>query len=112
MHMVDMDEIERRIRERAHQLWEREGRPEGRDAVHWDMAKEQIAIEDNQRNITKPNPVAEGHVYADHVGTVEPLEAVENAGEFPTLTDQGEGRSAPVRRGKEEKQAMEEETTV
>ncbi|MDB5367590.1 MAG: hypothetical protein JWM77_3517 [Rhodospirillales bacterium] len=110
--MVDMDEIERRIRERAHQLWEREGRPEGRDAAHWEMAKELVAIEDNQRNITKPNPVAEGHVYADRVGTVEPLEAVENAGEFPTLTDQGEGRAAPVRRGKEEKQAMEEETTV
>ncbi len=82
--MVDMDEIESRIRERAHQLWEREGRPEGREAAHWDMAKEQITIEDTQRSATKPNPVAQGHVYADRAGTVEPLLAVENAGEFPT----------------------------
>jgi hypothetical protein len=110
--MVDMDEIERRIRERAHQLWEREGRPDGRDAAHWDMAKEQIAIEDNQRRITKPNPVAEGRVYADRVGVVEPLEAVENAGEFPTLTDQGEERAYPVRRGREEREALDDEIPV
>jgi hypothetical protein len=106
--MVSMDEIESRIRERAHLLWEREGRPEGREAAHWDMAKEQVAIEDNQRNITKPNPVANGQVYADRPGTVEPLEAVENAGEFPTLTDQGEA-NRPVRRGKEERAALEED---
>lgn len=110
--MTDWDEIERRIRERAYQLWEREGRPEGREAAHWDMAKEQIAIEDFQRSATKPNPVAQGHVYADQVGTVEPLEAVENAGEFPTLTDQGEGRPGPARRGREERAALEEEITI
>lgn len=107
--MTNFDEIESRIRERAHQIWEREGRPEGREAAHWEMAKEQIAIEDNQRNITKPNPVANGHEYADQTGPVEPLEAVENAGEFPTLTDQGEGRAGPVRRGKEERAALDEE---
>ena len=109
--MPTMDELESRIRERAHQLWEREGRPEGREAAHWDMAKEQITIEDTQRNATKPNPVAQGHPYADGRGTVEPLEAVENAGEFPTLTDQGE-RNAPVRRGKEERAALEEDVSV
>lgn len=26
---------EDRIRQRAHEIWEREGRPEGRHEVHW-----------------------------------------------------------------------------
>ena len=30
-------------------LWEEEGRPEGRDEVHWEMARELVAIEDDQR---------------------------------------------------------------
>ncbi|MBS7707266.1 DUF2934 domain-containing protein [Chelatococcus asaccharovorans] len=30
-----MDEREHRIRERAHRLWEEEGRPEGRAERHW-----------------------------------------------------------------------------
>jgi Protein of unknown function (DUF2934) len=109
MKMTTMDEIEQRIRKRAHELWEREGKPDGRAAAHWDMAKEQIAIEDNQRHVTKPNPVAEGHPYAERAGTVEPLLAVENAGEFPTLTDQGEERGYPVHRGPDEKKLLADE---
>ena len=30
---------EDRIRQRAHQLWEEQGRPEGRQADHWDQAR-------------------------------------------------------------------------
>lgn len=29
---------EEQIRQRAHQLWEQEGRPEGREAEHWEQA--------------------------------------------------------------------------
>ena len=29
---------EQRIRELAHQIWESEGRPDGQDARHWEMA--------------------------------------------------------------------------
>jgi hypothetical protein len=97
--MVDFREIEARIQVRAHELWEREGSPEGRADAHWDMAKEQIAIEDNQQNLTLPNPVAEGHEYADGTEGAEPLLAVENLGEFPNaLTDQGEDRAYPMSR--------------
>jgi Protein of unknown function (DUF2934) len=35
-------EREQRIRERAHALWEREGRPEGRDGEHWAQACREI----------------------------------------------------------------------
>lgn len=44
-----------RIRERAYQIWQQEGCPEGRDHIHWQMAVEQIAAEENE-----PPPAAAG----------------------------------------------------
>ena len=38
-----MDQTEQRIRERAYQLWEQEGRPEGRADRHWHAARDQLA---------------------------------------------------------------------
>ena len=35
-------ETERRIRERAYEIWVREGKPHGRDAEHWERAKAEI----------------------------------------------------------------------
>ena len=32
-----------KIRRRAYEIWEREGRPEGREAEHWRMAAEELA---------------------------------------------------------------------
>jgi Protein of unknown function (DUF2934) len=34
-----------RIRQRAHEIWEREGRPEGRHAEHWAQAGQEIEAE-------------------------------------------------------------------
>jgi hypothetical protein len=39
------DEREMRIRERAHEIWEREGRPEGAQEEHWRRASEEIDAE-------------------------------------------------------------------
>jgi hypothetical protein len=87
-----MDGRTERIRRRAYSIWQQEGRPDGRDQIHWDMASELVAIEDNQMLATK-------RIQETLVGTpVEPIEAVENAGEFPTLTDQGEEQTHPHRR--------------
>lgn len=36
------DERDRRIRDRAHAIWEAEGRPHGRDQEHWRQAAEEI----------------------------------------------------------------------
>lgn len=33
------------IRERAYQIWEREGRPHGRDFEHWVMAQVELAAQ-------------------------------------------------------------------
>jgi hypothetical protein len=38
--------LEARIRERAYQLWEREGRPEGRDFDHWTRAVAEVSAEE------------------------------------------------------------------
>jgi hypothetical protein len=95
--MKERDEraLEERIRQRAYRLWHQEGCPQGRADVHWDQAAELIAIEDNQHTAMEPVP------NPDDLGPngepIEPIAAVENAGEFPTLTDQGE-QTYPVRR--------------
>lgn len=81
-----MSDIEQRIRERAYRIWLEEGCPEGRELDHWDMASELVAIEDGQQSTLKPIDQNLGRAGEP----IEPIEAVRNAGEFPTLTDQGE----------------------
>ncbi len=91
--MADTDhDLDERIRRRAHQIWADEGRPKGRDKVHWDMASELVAIEDNQMATTIP--VSEAHAGEP----VEEAEIAANAGEFPTITDQGEQSYPPARK--------------
>lgn len=41
-----MSDIEERIRRRAHEIWEREGRPHGRHDEHWAQAQSELAAED------------------------------------------------------------------
>ena len=36
---------EKKVKERAHQIWEAEGRPHGRDREHWEQAAREIAEE-------------------------------------------------------------------
>ena len=92
------DDREERIRLKAHEIWEQEGKPQGRDAVHWDMASELIAIEENQALTLVPLEQSQRDLAAEREG--EPVEALENAGEFPTLTDQGE-QQIPHRRDRD-----------
>jgi len=40
--MPDRDD---RIRRRAHEIWEREGRPHGKDAEHWERAQREVDAE-------------------------------------------------------------------
>jgi len=61
-----MRDLEQRIRQRAYQIWLDEGCPDGRENIHWEMAAELVAIEnDEDRNFgptsksTKPAPADE-----------------------------------------------------
>lgn len=41
-----MDDYDERTRQRAHEIWEEEGRPEGREYSHWLRARAEIRAED------------------------------------------------------------------
>ncbi len=41
-----MDDHDERIRQRAHEIWEEEGRPEGREYSHWLRARADVRDED------------------------------------------------------------------
>jgi Protein of unknown function (DUF2934) len=92
--MTYTDDREERIRVKAFYIWLDEGSPDGRAEAHWDMAAELVAIEDNYRDTFKP--------IGEAGEPVEPMLAVENAGEFPTLRDQGEETIRPLGRKTEE----------
>ena len=91
-----MDDREERVRKRAYQLWEQEGCPAGREDVHWDQASELVAIEENHKLATIP--VGKSANVGPTGEPVEPIEAAENVGDLPTLTDQGEEQPVPQRR--------------
>jgi hypothetical protein len=40
---------EDRTRKRAHEIWEREGRPEGKSEEHWFRAEAEISAEERAR---------------------------------------------------------------
>ena len=42
----DMGNRDDKIRQRAHEMWEREGRPEGLAQQHWDRAAQELDGED------------------------------------------------------------------
>jgi hypothetical protein len=42
-----MDDYVRRVRLRAYLIWEREGRPEGKEVEHWLAAEREIAQEED-----------------------------------------------------------------
>jgi hypothetical protein len=74
------DDIEVRIRERAHKMWLEDGCPEGKADSHWSLAKMAIAMEDSRSQMLRPIESSES----------DPRETWVNEAEFPTLTDQGE----------------------
>lgn len=92
-----MNDFEKRVRDRAYKLWQEEGCPEGRADVHWDKARELVAIEENIDLTLKPLPRPAD--FGNYGEPVEPLGPAENTGETPTIVDQGEEQTIPHRRG-------------
>jgi hypothetical protein len=42
---------EQRVRERAYQIWESEGRPEGKSDEYWRRAQAEIAVEESEADL-------------------------------------------------------------
>jgi|EndMetStandDraft_8_1072994.scaffolds.fasta_scaffold538305_2 hypothetical protein len=95
-----------RVKAWAKRLWEEAGRPTRSMDDYLDRASELVAIEENSGLTRRPlrgdevgSPEEDAVISSNHSGPtgepVEPIEAVANTGEFPTLTDQGEGEQVP-----------------
>ena len=77
--------LEQRIRKRAHEIWEQEGRPEGREHDHWEKARILVSIEDDKSSLKPVEPERP-----------EEARVMENLGEFPTaMTDAGDRQQFP-----------------
>ncbi len=87
-----MNRTEERIEYHAVQLWEGAGRPAGGPAAYHEEARELAAIEENGHFALKP--VQPAGPFGE---PVEESVALENLGEFPTLTDQGDEQTFPDR---------------
>jgi hypothetical protein len=93
---------EERIRERAYRIWIEEGQPQGKDAEHWEKARELLALESDPEE--GKQKVDEGYNRPGPWGEpVEEATILENQGEFPTVTDQGEQEIPKKRRPTEPK---------
>jgi hypothetical protein len=71
--MIGDTQLEQRIRDRAHQIWEEEGRPEGCDQEHWARAEREINGQGSPP--LQPEPIGEASYAQDR------------------LLDQGEGQA-------------------
>lgn len=103
------EERTRRIQERAHSLWEKEGHPPGRDAQHWFQAEREIDAEDAAR-ASAPGVTAAARRQPK-------LRPVRKAGADTSGANQGEATSAaaevsaekPVKTRGHKTKAMNEE---
>src|SRR3546814_13847706 len=81
--------IEERVRQRAYEIWQREGCPEGRNEEDWTLAKEEIAIEDNQRQVTEQNLICREGAVASRDDTDNDHSAMTRQGDMPGHADRG-----------------------
>lgn len=79
--LPDQDE---RIRRRAYEIWEREGRPDGREAEHWRMARDEIATEGTSAGDTQEVPATRIR------SSAKPSETPAGAGTSPKIDPQND----------------------
>src|SRR3546814_13060466 len=84
--------IEERVRQRAYEIWQREGCPEGRNEENWTLAKEEIAIEANQRPDIQQNPISLDGEAASRSEPVEPYSSMAIERDMPGTLGQWTGR--------------------
>ncbi|MEJ0016853.1 MAG: DUF2934 domain-containing protein [Acetobacteraceae bacterium] len=84
----------RSIQQRARRMWRDAGRPKGREADYLERAQELQVFVDHPAAGLLPNPMSA----PAHGAIVEEAELLENLGEFPGRTDQGDRPPAPMTR--------------
>ena len=95
-----MDEARRqRLSERAHAVWEREGRPEGQAERHWATAEEELRAEEQEQGQAGAAD-AEGTAAASTAATETWTGPDGSVGGEPRAEDQGQART-PAAEGAE-----------
>jgi hypothetical protein len=87
---------DRQVRTRAKRMWQEAGSPKGREDEYIERARELQAITDHPGAGLLPNPMV---AHPDPGGSEEPVEEaelLENLGEFPGRSDQGDRMLAPM----------------
>ena len=95
----DQDDLDHRIYARAEKLWHAAHSPGSGVEAFLDDARTLLAIEDDPKAGTLPNPMTRHDNIGRQGEPIEPTAEVANEGEFPTLTDQGEQTYPPRRPG-------------
>ena len=93
-------EHDRRIRARARRMWREAGGPKGREDEYLERARELQAFVDHPAAALLPNPMV---AHPQPVATEQPVEEaelLENLGEFPGRSDQGDRMPAPMTKQK------------
>lgn len=93
-------EHERLIRERARRMWREAGSPKGREDEYVERARELQAFVDHPGAGLLPNPMVAHPQPGPTAEPIEEAELLENLGEFPGRTDQGDRLPAPMTKGK------------
>jgi hypothetical protein len=73
--------LAQRIAETAYSIWVQEGKPDGKEQRHWEMASDLISQEDKSGTTQMP-------ILSPAGITFEPMVSIENQGNFPELTEQ------------------------
>ena len=73
-----LDVHETIIRRRAYEIWEEEGRPEGREAEHWEMAMRQLEMSTQAKPVVADIPAAKA-TKRKAASKVTPIEAAPKA---------------------------------
>ena len=87
---------DKRVRLHGRQMWREAGSPTGREDEYIELARELQAFTDHPNAALLPNPMM---VHPEPSATEEPAEEaelLENLGEFPGRTDQGDRMLAPM----------------
>jgi hypothetical protein len=84
---------DREIRTRAHRMWLEAGSPKGREDEYVERARELQAIVEHPGAGLLPNPMV---AHPRPAVIVEEAELLENLGEFPGRSDQGDRCAAPM----------------
>lgn len=90
----------RHVRARARRMWHEAGSPKGGEGEYLERARELQAFVDHPGAALLPNPMVAHPQPGATEEPVEEAELLENLGEFPGRTDQGDRVTAPMTKRK------------